>query len=246
MLNLVREKVRSLLAEHPDAKIISISQPDNGTAQKPCMCAECQKIYAEEGAYSGAMIRFVNTIAREFAALAGRELQALPTADLAAYEALPALDIKIEDDDCLRYSGIKFDNVSVTVSPMNMRIRLYYCGLRAINFLADMTNYLMLEMGQPMHAFDSRKVDKLRIKKFAQPFTFQTLDQVERNIDENTLMICNGDVPVAIAGIMGGLDSEIVADTTSMTLESACFDPVSVRKSSARLAHRTDASQRYE
>ena len=185
-------------------------------------------------------------IAREFAALSGRPLKALETADLAAYESLPALDIKIEDDDCLRYSGIKFDNVSVTVSPMNMRIRLYYCGMRGINFLADLTNYLMLEMGQPMHAFDSRKVEKLRIKKFAEPFTFQTLDGVEREIDQNTLMICDDINPVAIAGIMGGLDSEIVADTTSMTLESACFDPVSVRKSSARLAHRTDASQRYE
>ena len=185
-------------------------------------------------------------IAREFAALAGRPLKALETADLAAYENLPALDIKIEDDDCLRYCGLKFDNVSVNVSPMNMRIRLYYCGMRAINFLADMTNYLMLEMGQPMHAFDSRKVENIRIKKFPAPFTFQTLDEVERNIDENTLMICNGDIPVAIAGIMGGLDSEIVADTTSLTLESACFDPVSVRKSSARLSHRTDSSQRYE
>jgi len=185
-------------------------------------------------------------IAREFAALAGRPLKPLETADLAAYENLPSLDIAIEDDDCLRYSGIKFDNVSVTVSPMNMRIRLYYCGMRAINFLADMTNYLMLEMGQPMHAFDSRKVETIRIKKYAAPFVFQTLDGVERNIDENTLMICNDDVPVAIAGIMGGLDSEIVEDTTSLTLESACFDPVSVRKSSARLAHRTDASQRYE
>lgn len=185
-------------------------------------------------------------IAREFAALAGRELKPLDVADLSAYAALPQLDIAIESDDCLRYSGIKFDQVSVNVSPVNMRIRLFYCGMRAINFLADMTNYLMLEMGQPMHAFDSRKVEKLRIKKFDQPFTFQTLDGVERSIDENTLMICDDNNPVAIAGIMGGLDSEIVEDTTSMTLESACFDPVSIRKSAARLAHRTDASQRYE
>ena len=185
-------------------------------------------------------------IAREFAALSGRELKPLDVADLSVYAELPQLDIKIESDDCLRYSGIRFDNVSVNVSPMNMRIRLYYCGMRAINFLTDMTNYLMLEVGQPMHAFDSRKVEKIRVKKFEKPFEFKTLDGVVRNIDENTLMICNDDVPVAVAGIMGGLDSEIVEDTTSLTLESACFDPVSVRKSSARLAHRTDASQRYE
>lgn len=185
-------------------------------------------------------------IAREFAALAGRPLKPLETANLAVYDSLPALDIRIEDNDCLRYSGLKFDNVSVSVSPVNMRIRLFYCGMRAINFLADMTNYLMLEMGQPMHAFDSRKVERIRIRKFPQSFSFQTLDGVARHIDENTLMICNGEVPVAIAGIMGGLDSEIVADTTSLTLESACFDPVSIRKSAARMAHRTDASQRYE
>lgn len=185
-------------------------------------------------------------IAREFAALAGRELKPLPVADLSAYDRLPGLDIEIQDEDCLRYSGLKFDNVSVSVSPMNMRIRLYYCGMRAINFLADMTNYLMLEMGQPMHAFDSRKVETIRIRKFPTPFEFRTLDDVQRHIDENTLMICNGDVPVAIAGIMGGLDSEIVADTTALTLESACFDPVSIRKSAARMSHRTDASQRYE
>ena len=185
-------------------------------------------------------------IAREFATLAGRELKPLDTADLSAYADLPALDIKIENNDCLRYSGLKFDNVSVNVSPVNMRIRLFYCGMRAINFLADMTNYLMLEMGQPMHAFDSRKVEKIRIRKFDTPFAFKTLDGVERHIDENTLMICNGDEPVAIAGIMGGLDSEIVDDTTSLTLESACFDPVSIRKSAARMSHRTDASQRYE
>ncbi|MBR4949734.1 MAG: phenylalanine--tRNA ligase subunit beta [Clostridia bacterium] len=185
-------------------------------------------------------------IAREFAALSGRELLPLDVEDLSKYSDLPSLDIKIENDDCLRYSGIKFDNISKTVSPVNMRIRLFYCGMRAINFLADMTNYLMLEVGQPMHAFDSRKVEKIRIKKFDKPFEFTTLDGIERNIDENTLMICNDNEPVAIAGIMGGLDSEIVEDTTALTLESACFDPVSVRKSSSRLAHRTDASQRYE
>ena len=185
-------------------------------------------------------------IAREFAALAGRPLKPLDTVDLHAYDALPKVNMKIEDPLCQRYSCLQVENIHTTVSPVNMRIRLYYCGMRAINFLADLTNYLMLEMGQPMHAFDSRKVEKLRIKRFQKPFKFQTLDGVERHIDENTLMICNGDTPVAIAGIMGGLDSEIVEDTTTLTLESATFDAVSVRKSTVRLAHRTDASMRYE
>lgn len=185
-------------------------------------------------------------IAREFAALAGRELKPLDIDDLSKYDNLPKVDMKIEDKLCQRYSCLQVRNIERKVSPVNMRIRLYYCGMRAINFLADMTNYLMLEMGQPMHAFDSRKIEKIRIKRFDKPFTFKTLDGVERNIDENTLMICNYNTPVAIAGIMGGLDSEIVDDTTTLTLESAAFDAVSIRKSTVRLSHRTDASMRYE
>lgn len=185
-------------------------------------------------------------IAREIAALAGRELKPLSTADLSVYNDLEKVDLKIEDPLCQRYSCLKFGNISVHKSPVNMRIRLFYCGMRALNFLADLTNYLMLEMGQPMHAFDSRKVEKIRIKRFDKPFNFTTLDGVERAIDENTLMICNGDSPVAIAGIMGGLDSEIVEDTSTLTLESATFDAASIRKSTVRLSHRTDASQRYE
>ena len=185
-------------------------------------------------------------IAREFAAIAQRPLKALDFADLAAYDSLPKVDMKIEDPLCYRYSCLQFENISRSVSPVDMRIRLFYCGMRAINFLADMTNYLMLEMGQPMHAFDSRKVENIRIKRFDKEFDFKTLDGVERHIDTDTLMICNGDDPVAIAGIMGGLDSEIVEDTHTLTLESATFDAASIRKSTVRLSHRTDASMRYE
>lgn len=185
-------------------------------------------------------------IAREFASLAGRPLKTPEIADLSVYDNLPKVDMKIEDPLCQRYSCIKFENISKNVSPVNMRIRLFYCGMRAINLLADLTNYLMLELGQPMHAFDSRKVEKLRIKRFDKPFVFKTLDGIDRNIDENTLMICNDNTPVAIAGIMGGYDSEIVEDTHTLTLESATFDSVSVRKSTVRLSHRTDASMRYE
>ena len=185
-------------------------------------------------------------IAREFAALAGRPLKPLDTEELSVYDSLQKVDLKIEDPLCYRYSCLQVENIRRSVSPVNMRIRLYYCGMRAINFLADLTNYLMLEMGQPMHAFDSRKVEKIRIKRFDKPFEFQTLDGVKRHVDENTLMICNDNTPVAIAGIMGGLDSEIVEDTTTLTLESATFDAASIRKSTVRLAHRTDASMRYE
>ncbi len=185
-------------------------------------------------------------IAREFAAIAQRPLKELELDDLTVYGDLPKVDMKIEDPLCYRYSCLQFENISRSISPVDMRIRLFYCGMRAINFLADMTNYLMLEMGQPMHAFDSRKVENIRIKRFDKDFDFETLDGVERHIDTDTLMICNGDTPVAIAGIMGGLDSEIVDDTHTLTLESATFDAASIRKSTVRLSHRTDASMRYE
>ena len=185
-------------------------------------------------------------IAREFAAIAQRPLKELVLYDLSLFDELPKVDMDIQDPLCYRYSCLQFENCTRSVSPVNMRIRLFYCGMRAINFLADMTNYLMLEIGQPMHAFDSRKVENIRIKRFDHDFTFQTLDGVERTIDPETLMICNGDIPVAIAGIMGGLDSEIVEDTHTLTLESATFDAASIRKSTVRLSHRTDSSMRYE
>ena len=186
-------------------------------------------------------------IAREFAALTGRELRPISRMDLTPYAGLDKIDISVEDKElCYRYSGLKVRNITKKVSPVNMRIRLFYCGMRAINLLADLTNYLMLELGQPMHAFDCAKVDCIEVKRFAEPFDFETLDGVKRRIDENTLMICSKGEPAAIAGIMGGLSSEIEDDTDSLLLESANFDAVSVRKSSTRIGLRTDASMRYE
>ncbi len=186
-------------------------------------------------------------IAREFAALTGNPLKPVDRVDVSVYSELPPVQIDIQDTEhCYRYSGMKVDNVTVHTSPVNMRIRLFYCGSRAINLLADLTNYLMMELGQPMHAFDRRKVDCVEIKRFDEPFKFKTLDDNERTIDENTLMICSNGEPVAIAGIMGGLDSEIEDDTTSLLLESANFDGICIRKSSQRLGMRTDASMRYE
>ncbi len=186
-------------------------------------------------------------IAREFAALTGRELRPLETVSLEAFDHLDPIAIDVQDKElCFRYTGLKVRNITQKVSPVDMRIRLFYCGSRAINLLADLTNYLMLEMGQPMHAFDCAKVDCIEVKRFDKAFSFTTLDGVERAIDENTLMICSAGKPVAVAGIMGGLDSEIEDSTDSLLLESANFDAASVRKSSTRLGLRTDASMRYE
>ncbi len=185
-------------------------------------------------------------MAREFATITGRELKKPDVLDVEQFASLPAVAVDVRSELCYRYSAIKVENVTRKVSPVNMRIRLYYCGSRAINFLADLTNYVMMELGQPMHAFDNAKVDKIEVQTFPAPFKFETLDGVERNIDENMLMITSGNTPVAIAGVMGGDASKIEDDTTSLLLESATFDGVSVRKTTTRLGLRTDASQRYE
>lgn len=185
-------------------------------------------------------------IARELAALSGRELKPLEMGDL-SYDGDEKVDVKIGREDLVyRYSCIKMDNITKNKSPLDMRIRLYYCGMRGINLLADVTNYIMLEIGQPTHAFAGNSIDKIVVTTPDEKIKFTTLDGVERDIDEETLMICNGNTPVGIAGIMGGLESEIVEDTGSVVLESANFDGVSIRKSSSRLGHRTDASARYE
>ncbi len=186
-------------------------------------------------------------IAREFATITGRELKAPASVNIEAYKDLPPVEVSVKNPDlCYRYSAIKVDNVTRKVSPVNMRIRLFYCGSRAINFLADLTNYVMLELGQPMHAFDNKNVDKIEVQTFDKDFKFTTLDGTERNIDSQMLMITSGDVPVAIAGVMGGDASKIEDDTTSLLLESATFNGVSVRKTTTRLGLRTDASMRYE
>ena len=186
-------------------------------------------------------------MAREFATLTQRELKCPALLDTKQFDSLPPVAIDVKATDLVyRYSAIKVENITRKVSPVNMRIRLFYCGSRAINFLADLTNYVMMELGQPMHAFDNAKVDKIEVQTFPEGLKFTTLDGVERNIDDKMLMITSGDVPVAIAGVMGGDASKIEDDTTSLLLESATFDGVSVRKTTTRLGLRTDASQRYE
>ena len=184
-------------------------------------------------------------MAREFAALTGQSLKPLPVMEN-PYEGEAKVDIEIRNELAYRYTGVRIENVTKKVSPMEMQIRLFYCGTRAINLLADLTNYIMLELGQPTHAFDGNKIGKIVVDTPKEAIKFTTLDGIERDITTDTLMIYDNETPVALAGIMGGLDSEIVDDTDSVVLESANFDAVSIRKSAARLAHRTDASARYE
>ncbi len=186
-------------------------------------------------------------IAREIAVLTKRPLKPLEVVNTSVYKDLAKIDVKVEDTEkCFRYSCITISNIKEKKAPINMRIRLKYCGMRPINLLADLTNYLMMELGQPMHAFDNAKVSQIRVKTYPETVDFLTLDGVERKVDTETLLICDEKEPVAIAGIMGGELSEITDETSSVLLESANFDAVSVRKSATRLGLRTDASSRYE
>lgn len=187
-------------------------------------------------------------IAREVAAIYGRKLKPMQIDTLDAAKGMKPLDIKVEDTEkCLRYSGLKIDGIKNLETSTNMKVRLFYCGMRSISPLVDLTNYLMLEMGQPMHAFDSRQVESgIVVRTTKEPTMFKTLDGLERKLPEDVLLICNKEKPVAIAGIMGGEDSEVLEDTTSILLESATFEGPSTRKSSTKLGLRTEASARYE
>lgn len=159
------------------------------------------------------------------------------------------VSVSIDDFDlCPRYSSRVIYGVRVEESPQWMQRRLKLCGIRPINNIVDITNYLLLELGQPMHAFDLDLVrdGKIVVKKAGNMKHFTTLDGIERNIHEDTLMIWDGKEPVAIAGIMGGENSEVREETTRILFESAHFNPLSVRKSRKRLGISTESSYRFE
>ena len=184
-------------------------------------------------------------IAREVAAITGDEL--LPLDIEKVINDKEDLDIKINVPDlCYRYTGLKVENITNNKTPLDMQIFLYYVGMRSISLLVDLTNYLMLELGQPMHAFDSRVVKQIEVDVAKDGDTYTTLDGVIRILTKDNLMIKNGDKYFGIAGVMGGLDSEILPDTTSLFLESATFNAGSIRRTAVALGLRTEASARYE
>lgn len=189
-------------------------------------------------------------IAREIATITGRKLKPLEVEDLEMYKDLEELKINVEKQDpdqlCLRYSALRVENVNKKQASWKMKVRLFYCGMRSINLLADMTNYIMLEIGQPMHAFDNRMVSSINVQTLKEDVKFTTLDGQERALEKGTLMIENDKEPVAIAGVMGGIASEIKEDTTTLFLESANFSAVQIRKTASKLDLRTDAAAHYE
>ncbi len=151
-------------------------------------------------------------------------------------------------DLCYRYVARMVENVKIQESPEWLKRRLKACGVRAINNIVDITNYVMLEMGQPMHAFDieSIKGKHITVRRAKNGETITTLDEEERVLDDTMLVIADDEKPVAIAGVMGGLNSEIEKDTQTVVFESAVFYGGSIRKTAKKVGLRTEASSRYE
>lgn len=149
---------------------------------------------------------------------------------------------------CPRYAGVTLEGVEVKESPEWLQTRLKAIGLHPINNVVDVTNYILFELGQPLHAFDLDRVEgkKVIVRSFPTGTKFITLDGVERELNENDLMVCNTSEPMCIAGVFGGQKSGITENTKNVFLESACFDPVFVRKTARRHGLNTDASFRFE
>nr|WP_293300954.1 phenylalanine--tRNA ligase subunit beta [Allomuricauda sp.] len=159
------------------------------------------------------------------------------------------IDVEVKDSQLApRYCGVTISNLVVQESPHWLKNRLKAIGLSPINNVVDVTNYVLHELGQPLHAFDAFKIkgNKIEVKTLPAGTKFKTLDDVERELHEDDLMICDTEKPMCIAGVFGGINSGVTEHTSSIFLESAYFDPVSIRKSAKRHGLNTDASFRFE
>ncbi len=159
------------------------------------------------------------------------------------------IEVVVEDSSaCPRYTAITLINISVSQSPEWLKNRLLSIGVNPINNVVDITNYILHETGQPLHAFDADKIagKKVVVRQAKEGEKFVTLDKVERTLHGGNLMICNSENPMCIAGVFGGIDSGITEATKTVFLESACFDPASIRKTSKQHGLKTDASFRFE
>ncbi len=158
------------------------------------------------------------------------------------------LTISTETEDAPVYYGQIIDQVTIKESPYWLKSRLLAAGIRPISNIVDITNYVMLEYSQPLHAFDYEKIksNEILVRKAKANEKMITLDNVERHLLPTDIVITNGEKPIALAGVMGGLETEVCDSTKTILLESAVFDPISIRKTSKRLALKSEASSRYE
>ena len=187
-------------------------------------------------------------VAREVAALFDGELLALDPTESPGGDGEP-VDIRIEDPvGCPRYVGRLFRDVEIKESPVWLKARLRAAGVRAISNVVDVTNYVMLALGNPLHAFDFDTLHggRIVVRRAKQGEELRTLDGNVRKLDSSDLVIADADRAIALAGIMGGADTEVADTTTSVLLEAANFEPVSLLRTSERLGLRTEGSNRWE
>jgi phenylalanyl-tRNA synthetase beta chain len=159
------------------------------------------------------------------------------------------MEVVIENTDaCQRYAGVSIQGVTIAESPVWLQQKLKSIGLRSINNIVDITNFILHETGQPLHAFDADAItgNKVIIKNLPEGTPFVTLDEKERKLGAEDLMICNSEAPMCIGGVFGGLQSGVSSATKNIFLESAWFNPISIRKTSFKLGLRTDAATRFE
>ena len=189
-------------------------------------------------------------VARDLAALLGLKMHK-PIVDVkeSSTPTSSMISVELEDPEaCPRYAARIVKGVKISESPSWMRQRLQAAGIRSINNVVDAANYVLMETGHPLHTFDLRYIEggKIVVRKAADKEKITTLDGKERELDDSVLLICDGKKPVAVAGIMGGENSEVKDDTTDLLLESAYFDAVVVRRGAKKLQLSTDASHRFE
>lgn len=157
------------------------------------------------------------------------------------------LSVKIESENCYAYYARKIENITIKESPWWLKGRLIACGIRPINNVVDITNYVMLELGTPLHAFDADIIgNNIVVRNAKENEVMTTLDEIDRNLKATDCLITNGKEPIAIGGVMGGLKSGINENTKNIILESAYFNPTAIRKTASRLNLHSEASMRYE
>jgi len=188
-------------------------------------------------------------VARDLAAALDLELNKPFETNFDKGQPLDEIDIQIESPEkCNRYVGKMVKGVDIEASPNWLQNRLKAIGIRPVNNIVDITNYVMFELGQPLHAFDADTIkgNKIIVKDFDGEIKFETLDHIERTCSAGTLFICDAEEPVAIAGVMGGVDSEVSDSTINVLIESAYFNPADIRKTAKEQVLQTDASYRFE
>ena len=222
-------RLGEMLADQPGIRdvVLDVSVPPNR--------GDCLSVYG---------------IAREAGSILGQKAK-LPlfTIEGAEGNVKDLVGLTIRDTTaCPRYVLRMLNGIAIVKSPFWMRNRIHRAGMRPINSIVDVTNYIMLELGQPLHSFDYEKIREKRIevRVAGENMRFRTLDGQDRDLAQGDILICDGEGPVAVAGIMGGENSEISDDTTNVALESAFFNPFYIRKTARRLGIRSEASLRFE